>query len=227
MARYKGRHRRHRANTTRRTLARTAVAGAVVGTPLLTSVSAAQAAPDSVWDRVANCESSGNWAINTGNGFSGGLQFTPSTWTAFGGTQFATRAFQASRDEQIVVAERVLAGQGWGAWPVCSAKAGATGQPATQRNAPLAAATVAPVVAPQHVAAPPLVTAPVVTAPVVTAQPAAPAPSTAGSYVVRPGDTLSSIASAQHVIGGWQVVAAHNPGIGNPNRIFAGELVTL
>ena len=83
---------------------------------------------NSVWDRVAQCESGGNWNTNTGNGFSGGLQFTPSTWRAFGGTG---EAYNASREQQIAVAERVLAGQGWGAWPVCSRKAHATGYAAS------------------------------------------------------------------------------------------------
>lgn len=78
----------------------------------------------SVWDRVAQCESGGNWSINTGNPYSGGLQFLPSTWQAFGGNEFAPAAHQATRAQQIVVAERVLAGQGWGAWPACSAKLG-------------------------------------------------------------------------------------------------------
>jgi resuscitation-promoting factor RpfA len=84
----------------------------------------AQAA--SVWDAVAACESGGNWAINTGNGFSGGLQFTVQTWNAFGGAQYASRANLASKAAQITTAQRVLAGQGPGAWPVCSRRAGLT-----------------------------------------------------------------------------------------------------
>lgn len=75
----------------------------------------------SVWDRIAACESGGNWSINTGNGFYGGLQFTLSTWYGYGGTGMPN---QASREQQIAVAQRVQAGQGWGAWPVCSVKAG-------------------------------------------------------------------------------------------------------
>jgi LysM repeat protein len=71
------------------------------------------------WDAVAQCESGGNWAINTGNGFYGGLQFTLSTWLGYGGGQYAPRADLASRAAQIAVAERVLAGQGINAWPVC------------------------------------------------------------------------------------------------------------
>lgn len=107
-----------------RALARTALAGAVAGAPLVIAAPAAHAASDATWDRVAQCESGGQWDINTGNGYHGGLQFSPRTWRAFGGREFAPVAYQATRAEQIVVAERVLAKQGWGAWPVCSRKAG-------------------------------------------------------------------------------------------------------
>ena len=79
----------------------------------------AQAATDAEWDTVAACESSGNWAINTGNGYHGGLQFAPSTWSGYGGGEFASAAYLATRDEQIAIAEKVLAGQGKGAWPTC------------------------------------------------------------------------------------------------------------
>jgi cell wall-associated NlpC family hydrolase/LysM repeat protein len=88
---------------------------------------AAQAASVSTWDVVAKCESSGNWAINTGNGYYGGLQFTPSTWAAYGGRAYAPQANQASKAQQITVAEKVLASQGPGAWPHCSVVAGLTG----------------------------------------------------------------------------------------------------
>lgn len=83
--------------------------------------SAAAPAGGSVWDRLARCESGGNWGTNTGNGYSGGLQFAPGTWRAHGGTG---SAHNASRAEQIRVAERVRASQGWGAWPACSARLG-------------------------------------------------------------------------------------------------------
>jgi LysM repeat protein len=83
--------------------------------------SAAAPAGGGVWDRLARCESGGNWGVNTGNGYSGGLQFAPGTWRANGGTG---SAHNASRAEQIRVAERVRASQGWGAWPACSAKLG-------------------------------------------------------------------------------------------------------
>ena len=76
------------------------------------------------WDTLAACESGGDWHANTGNGFYGGVQFTDSTWDAYGGRRFAPQADLASEAEQIVVAERVLASQGWGAWPTCSARLG-------------------------------------------------------------------------------------------------------
>lgn len=77
------------------------------------------AATDGEWDTVARCESGGNWAINTGNGYHGGLQFSPSTWRSNGGGEYAPSAYMATKEQQIAVAERVLAGQGKGAWPVC------------------------------------------------------------------------------------------------------------
>jgi murein DD-endopeptidase MepM/ murein hydrolase activator NlpD len=78
----------------------------------------------SVWDLVATCESNNQWHEQTGNGFSGGLQFEPGTWRAFGGELFAPSAHMATREQQIAVAERVLATQGWLAWPACSTKLG-------------------------------------------------------------------------------------------------------
>ena len=96
----------------------------VCGTRLRRGPGPGQAAaperPLGVWDRVADCESGGDWSINTGNGYSGGLQFSHSTWRAYGGEEFAPLAYQASREEQIIVAERVLDDAGWGAWPTCS-----------------------------------------------------------------------------------------------------------
>jgi uncharacterized protein YabE (DUF348 family) len=82
-------------------------------------------ASGSVWDAVASCESGGNWAINTGNGFYGGVQFDFGTWVANGGLRYAPRADLATREEQIAIAEVTRARQGWGAWPVCSGRAGA------------------------------------------------------------------------------------------------------
>jgi hypothetical protein len=79
-----------------------------------------------VWDRVAACESGGNWAINSGNGYFGGLQFSQSTWRGFGGLRYAPTASRASKAVQVAIAQRVLAAQGPGAWPVCGRKAGLT-----------------------------------------------------------------------------------------------------
>ncbi|MDX1658758.1 MAG: transglycosylase family protein [Nitriliruptorales bacterium] len=78
----------------------------------------------SVWDRLAQCESNGDWDYNGSSGFDGGLQFHPDTWTAYKPADYPAYAYQATRAQQILVAERVLAAQGWGAWPACSAKLG-------------------------------------------------------------------------------------------------------
>ncbi len=112
-----GRHRKPTASAV--SVAKIAFTGAVIGTGGLALAGQANAATDGEWDQVAKCESGGNWAINTGNGYHGGLQFSPSTWSGNGGGEFAPSAFLASKEEQIAVAERVLAGQGKGAWPSC------------------------------------------------------------------------------------------------------------
>jgi hypothetical protein len=90
----------------------------------ITTAGAAQATTSAQWDRLARCESGGNWHINTGNGFYGGLQFTQGTWIGHGGSRFAPRADLATREQQIIVGTHVARTQGWGAWPVCSRKAG-------------------------------------------------------------------------------------------------------
>jgi len=79
---------------------------------------------DSVWDALAQCESSGNWAMNSGNGFYGGIQFMHSTWVNMGGRQWAEYPHQATREQQIEVATRLQAQYGWGQWPACSARLG-------------------------------------------------------------------------------------------------------
>ncbi|MBD1321224.1 resuscitation-promoting factor [Gordonia hankookensis] len=87
-----------------------------------------EGAPDvpdgSVWDQLAQCEATGNWAINSGNGFYGGVQFDQNTWERWGGLEYAPRADLATREEQIAVASKTQAAQGWGAWPSCSSKLG-------------------------------------------------------------------------------------------------------
>ncbi len=89
-----------------------------------TGAPAPAVASGSVWDQLAQCESGGNWAINSGNGYYGGLQFSASTWAAYGGTEYAPTADKATREQQIAVAQRTQAAQGWGAWPACTAKLG-------------------------------------------------------------------------------------------------------
>ncbi len=108
----------------RRRMAGVAVVGAATVTGGLATASSASAS--SVWDRVAACESGGNWAINTGNGYYGGLQFSSSTWNAFGGQRYGATANRATKAEQIQIAQKVLASQGPGAWPVCGRRAGLT-----------------------------------------------------------------------------------------------------
>ncbi|MFT4200360.1 transglycosylase family protein [Gordonia sp. (in: high G+C Gram-positive bacteria)] len=114
-----GRHRKQTTSSTKKTIAKVALTSAVIGGGATLAAGGAHAATDAEWDRVAACESGGNWAINTGNGYHGGLQFAPGTWAANGGTQFAPTADKATKEQQIAVAERVLARQGKGAWPVC------------------------------------------------------------------------------------------------------------
>ncbi|HEX2299779.1 MAG TPA: transglycosylase family protein, partial [Pseudonocardiaceae bacterium] len=105
------------------------LAGAALLAPLglLAATGNAAAADGGVWDRIAQCESGGNWHINTGNGYYGGLQFAASTWRAYGGTAYAPTADQATKDQQIAVATKVQRAQGWNAWPTCSGRAGAYG----------------------------------------------------------------------------------------------------
>ncbi|WP_231750807.1 transglycosylase family protein, partial [Mycobacterium sp. NAZ190054] len=123
-----GRHRKPASSAVN--VAKIAFTGAVIGGGGVALAGQAGAATDGEWDQVARCESGGNWAINTGNGYHGGLQFAPSTWTGHGGGEFAPAAHLATKEEQIAVAERVLASQGKGAWPSCGGPLSA----ATPRN---------------------------------------------------------------------------------------------
>ena len=196
------------------------VAGAAaVGLGVLTTPASASTHD---WSGVAQCESGGNWAINTGNGFYGGLQFTPGTWAANGGTGYAPRADLATPSQQIAVAERVLQTQGVGAWPVCGARltGGSTAVPAVPERASRAERSAPHVTVPQQAAAAPRTgrhRAPETAAPRVV-------PQGTGNYVVQPGDTLSKIASAQHVDGGWREIWQDNGGVvADPNLIFPGQ----
>jgi LysM repeat protein len=183
---------------------------------LATTGEQAQAATPHDWSGVANCESSGNWKINTGNGFYGGLQFTESTWKAYGGTAYAPRADLASPQQQIAVAEKVLVGQGVGAWPVCGKK--------------LKPGTTAVVVNPQpgrHAlppvpkVAPKAAVAPVAAGPVAVAvKPSDP------SYEVVHGDCLSKIAQA-HGVSTAALYNANRATVSDPNLIFPGQMLRM
>jgi resuscitation-promoting factor RpfA len=171
----------------------------------------ANAADGSTWDALAQCESSGNWAANTGNGYSGGLQFTQSTWTANGGTGSPAAA---SRDTQIAVAEHVLASQGWGAWPACSAKLGLSGTTGA-----------APGAIPQQSAPAASTPAPAAAAPAATQKSV---PTSGQTYTVQAGDTLGTLAPKLGVSGGWQQLQAANAStVPNANLIYVGQVLQI
>ncbi len=192
-----------------------AAAGAVLAAPFV-ATGTASAADGATWDRLAQCESSGNWSINTGNGYYGGLQFSASTWQAFGGTAYAPRADLATREQQIATAEKTLARQGWGAWPACSAKLGLTSADRAGSAEPPVAASRAERPAPAPAAAPAAPAA------------AAPAPAASGpSYTVKPGDTLAKIGAAHGV--SWRALYEANRGVvgADPGRIFPGQVLAV
>ncbi|GJF27802.1 transglycosylase [Kitasatospora sp. NE20-6] len=227
----------------KRNRVRTALVGGAMVAALpvagLVTANSASAASVSTWDAVAQCESGGNWAINTGNGFYGGLQFTNSTWAAFGGTAYASQANLATKAQQISVAEKVLASQGPGAWPVCSVKAGLTkGGAAAQVDTTTPAATPAPKAAAPKAAAP-KAAAPATTAPKADTEQKASRSETraksdwntkktdGGSYTVQAGDTLSKIANAKGV--DWKTLYDNNAGVigSNPNLILPGQVLSV
>lgn len=189
---------------------------------------AVPAASGSTWDALAQCESGGNWAINTGNGFSGGLQFTPQTWAGFGGTGSPENA---SRAQQIAVAEKVQATQGWGAWPACAAKLGLSGgggAAAPQIQPQSAPVKAAPVQA-APVAQAPVATEVPVQAPVQTQAKHAAAVAVSGeTYTIQSGDTLNKIADKLGIKGGWQSLADANADtIADPDLVFVGQVLQL
>ena len=206
-----------------------AALGAAGTASLLGTSSAAQAKSSVNWDAVAQCESSGNWHINTGNGYYGGLQFTRGTWTANGGGKYASTADKASRSEQIAVAERVLGSQGIGAWPVCGKKGGSSTHYKTS-----SAAEHKTVTHKKHKKAHKATSTtrssstPKATTPRHTKATSV-SPVTGKKYTVRSGDTLSKIAAAKSVKGGWHTLYAHNTGVvgGNPNLIMPGQVLAL
>jgi resuscitation-promoting factor RpfA len=200
----RGKHRKP--NAASRTIARVVVAGVAIGAPFAIAAAPASASPN--WDAIAQCESGGNWGINTGNGYYGGLQFNPRTWAANGGTG---NPANASREEQIRVAENVLKSQGIGAWPVCGKRGGSA--------APAKAKTKA---TPKPVKKAPKSTAPVAAAPVTGTSLDNPA----GDYTVVAGDTLSKIAQQLNTEGGWKALHEKNRAfISNPDLILVGQKI--
>ncbi len=172
-----------------------------------------------VWDRVAKCESGGNWRINTGNGFYGGLQFSASTWRAYGGGAYASYAHRATKAQQIAIARKVLKSQGPGAWPVCSVRAGLTranGGASSSATAPKPTAQRAKAkVATKHKT----VSRSKARVSIQTVKGA--------RYTVKSGDSLSKIASRHHVKGGWKALWHKNKSIHNPNMIKVGQVIHL
>lgn len=211
---------RHRAMPTRRSpriAAASIGAAAAVAVPVAGGLaSPASAADDSTWDQLAQCESGGDWSINTGNGFYGGLQFTPDTWSGYGGSQYASRADLASRSEQIAVAEKVLDGQGWGAWPACSSELGLSGADAAgSPSAPSGSSSSDQSSAPEPSRSG-------------SRAPVESSGSASGTYTVQPGDTLSLIAQNKDVEGGWRALyEANQDVVSDPTLIYPGDQLQL
>ncbi|MFD0314053.1 LysM peptidoglycan-binding domain-containing protein [Streptomyces flavalbus] len=209
-----------RARTTRTTVV---LAGAALLAPLglLTASGDAAAADGGVWDRIAQCESGGNWHINTGNGYYGGLQFSASTWRAYGGTAYAPTADGATREQQIAVATKVQQAQGWGAWPTCSARAGAYGGAPAATSSGSGETGSGTNTAPTRESA----QAPARTSGHTSGH--TDRGSSRGDYTVRAGDTLSGIA-ARHGTN-WQRLYAANRAVigGDPDVIVPGQRLDL
>jgi nucleoid-associated protein YgaU len=182
----------------------------------LAVVTPAEAAP-SVWDKVAQCESGGNWKINTGNGYYGGVQFAASTWKAYGGKTYASQAHLATKAEQIAIARRVLAGQGPGAWPTCGRRAGLTkaNGKASANAAPNSSTSTNQKSSDSKKK--------------IAKKSTSKKYSATGTTVhVKRGDTLRKIAKRNHVKGGWKGLWKLNKKtIKNPNLIYIGQTIKI
>ncbi|WP_432103280.1 transglycosylase family protein [Streptomyces sp. bgisy091] len=223
-----GKHRRPSKAVRIATLA--GVTGAAVAVPLMGATNASAASVET-WDAVAQCESGGNWSINTGNGYYGGLQFSQSSWAAAGGTQYAARADLATKDQQIAAAEKLLDLQGPGAWS-CAGAGGLTNDgvdPGVDTGSAKNGDT-APKAAPERKAEQPTTrsekrTAPEKTVTTPTGQKVAKGD---GEYKVKAGDTLSKIADAKKVKGGWKKLFKLNDDIvEKADLIFPGQQLHL
>jgi len=208
-------------------------AAGVAGTAALLGPASPAQASSVNWDAIAQCESGGNWSINTGNGFYGGLQFTKGTWRAYGGAKYASTANKASRSEQISIAEKVLRGQGIGAWPVCGKKGGSSkhykstntsgskSHKSSSHKSSSHKSSTHKSKSVTHKSTKKSTTAPKVAR-------SASVKAIGKTYVVRSGDTLSAIATRNHISGGWHTLYQLNSKtISNPNLIFPGQRITL
>ncbi|UFR04064.1 transglycosylase family protein [Streptomyces sp. Go40/10] len=230
----KGKHRRPSKAVRAITLA--GVTGAAVAAPLMAAGNAS-AATTAEWDKVAQCESGGNWSINTGNGYYGGLQFSASTWAAYGGTQYAATADKASKSQQISVAEKVLAAQGKGAWPVCGTglsgtpyNGSAPSTPSTSGSTAGSGGTTTRSTDQQSTTRSTTRTAPSAdkTDKTVTTPTGKKVKKGDGEYKVVAGDTLSTIAQKHGVKGGWQKLFELNKDIvQDANLIYPGQQLHL
>jgi LysM repeat protein len=208
------------------------VAGVAVAAPLIGATSSS-AASVATWDAVAQCESGGNWHINTGNGYYGGLQFSQSSWEAAGGLKYAQRADLATKDQQIAVAEKLLALQGPGAWACASAGGLTAGGPAPDVNPGGSSSSSAG----SSSSSSAKTTKKTTTAKSTPAKKTGSAGHTAtdwrrhgakGSYTVVAGDTLSRIAAGHHVKGGWHKLFELNKDVvKDANLIYPGQHLRL
>ena len=228
---YQSKHAAAKRLSMKQRMAGVGIAGAATVVAGIGAASSASAA-GTVWDRVAACESGGNWSINTGNGYYGGLQFAGSTWRGFGGGQYASRADLATKSQQIAVAQRVLKVQGPGAWPVCSKRAGLTranGGAATASAA--TTSTTKKVTTKKTYAAPKPTTKKATTKKSnTTASRSTTRTSTAtgAKVTIKSGDTLSKLAQKHGVDGGWKALYAANRGtVANANLIYVGQVIRL
>ncbi|MFE4307009.1 transglycosylase family protein [Streptomyces sp. NPDC056891] len=223
----RGRHRRHQPSRINRASLTVTAGGAGMALPFI-GAGTVQAASLDVWEKVASCESTSHWHINTGNGYFGGLQFSQSTWEAYGGTHYAPRADLASKDQQIAIAERVLKGQGPGAWPSCGPGAGL----ARGGDAPDITPGAATTKASRGGNTPSTASLPGQRAlserPARNVGPTA-VPTVREMYTVTPGDSLSKIARDERVQGGWKrLYDTNRPVVGDdPDLIHPGQRLTL
>ncbi|MFD5597407.1 transglycosylase family protein [Streptomyces griseorubiginosus] len=221
----KGKHRRPSKAT--RAAALAGVTGVAIAAPLMAAGNAS-AATASEWDAVAQCESGGNWSINTGNGYYGGLQFSASTWAAYGGTAYAPQANQASKAQQIAVAEKVLASQGKGAWPVCGTglssaayNGGSSSSSSSSSNSASSTRSTDEQSASRSSERP-------AAKKTVTTPTGKKVKKGDGEYKVVKGDTLSSIAAKHKVKGGYQTLFKLNKDIiEDANLIYPGQQLHL